>query len=117
MFRRGVALALPAFLALVLVVPIAARAASTNNGDLVNASLGLLNALSIGGKTLKPGEYEVSADDTKVTFKSGGKMVAQAAIQWKDAPTKSATNNVVSDGDRIREIHFHGKTRYALVME
>jgi len=117
MFRRGVALVLPAFLSLVLVVPNVARAASTNNGDLVNASLGLLNALSLGGKTLKPGQYEVTADDTQVTFKSGGKMVAQAAIEWKDAPTKSTSNNVVAEGDRIREIHFHGKTRYALVME
>ena len=117
MFRRGVALVLPVFLALAVVVPIAARAASTNNGNSITTSMGLLNALSLGGKTLKPGQYEVTADDAKVTFKSNRKMMAEAAIQWKDAPTKSSSDNVVTDGDRIREIHFHGKTRYALVME
>jgi hypothetical protein len=117
MFRRGVALVLPILLAMAVVVPVTARAASTNNRTSVNASMGLLAPLMLGGKSLKPGNYAVSADDTKVTFKSNGKMVAEAAIQWKDSATQSKSDNVVAEGNQIREIHFRGKTRYAQVTE
>ncbi len=117
MFRRGVALALPAFLALAAVAPIAARAASTNNGNSTKASMALLMSMSLGGKTLKPGNYSVTVDDSKVTFKLDGRMVAEASIQWKDGTVRSNTDTVVNDGDRIREIHFRGQTRYVEVME
>ena len=32
-------------------------------------------------------------------------------------PVRSNTDTVVNDGDRIREIHFRGQTRYVEVME
>jgi hypothetical protein len=117
MLRRGVALALPAFLALAAVVPLAARAASTPNGSTINTYMSLLMGASLAGKSLKPGSYAVAADDSKVTFKMDGKMMAEASIQWKDGTTKPPTDRIVTDGDRIREIHFRGKTRYAEVME
>lgn len=118
MLRRVVALALPAFLALaVVMVPVAARAGSANNGSSINTNMSLLLGASLAGKSLKPGSYEVAADDSKVTFKMAGKMVADASIQWKDGTVKSSTDRIVTDGDRIREIHFHGKTRYAEVAE
>jgi hypothetical protein len=117
MFRRGVALALPVFLVLAVFVPIASRAASTNNGDTIHASMSFLTAKSLAGKGLKPGSYAVTADDTKVTFNSGGKMIAEASIQWKDGTAQAKSDNIVTDGDRIREIHFRGKTRYVTITE
>ena|ERR1700722_1858271 len=116
MVRRGVAFALPVFLALAAVVPIAVRAASTNNGNSINTNMSLLSEASLAGKSLKPGDYAVMADDTKVTFKLDGKMVAEASIQWKDGTAKPSTDRIVKEGDQIREIHFRGRTRYAEVM-
>jgi hypothetical protein len=116
MLRRSLTLVLPVFLALA-VVPIVARAASASNGSSTSASMSLLMSSSLAGKSLKPGNYAVTADDTKVTFKLDGKMVAEASIQWKDGTVKSNTDTLVKDGDRIREIHFRGKTRYAEVTE
>ena len=117
MVRRGVTLALPLLLALAAIVPIAARAGSASTGNSINASMSLLMARTLAGKNLKPGSYAVSVDDTKVTFKQDGKMVAEASIQWKDGTEKSNTDMIISQGDQIREIHFRGKTRYAAVME
>jgi hypothetical protein len=117
MFRRGVALALPFFLALAVFVPIAASARSANNGDTIHASMSFLTPKSLAGKNLKPGSYAVIADDTKITFNAGGKMVAEASIQWKDGAAPAKSDNIVTDGDQIREIHFRGKTRFAAIAE
>lgn len=114
MVRSGLASVLMVYLALAAVVPVAVCASNENS---MNASMSLFGATSLAGKNLKPGNYAVTADDTKVTFKMDGKMVAEAAIQWKDGTVKPSTDRIVTDGEKIREIHFRGKTRYAQVTE
>jgi hypothetical protein len=108
---------LPILVALVLAVPLAARDVSANNSKATNATMDVLSQVILAGKILKPGSYSVSADDSKVTVTMGGKVVAEAAVQWKDETSKAKYSNIVTVGDQVKEIHFSGKMRYVEVTE
>jgi hypothetical protein len=120
MSRRAMHLAITVLAALALVIPAAAR---ENNGNKsknsVSATMDLLNPATLGGKQLKPGTYEVKADDTTVKILKDGKTVAEAPVQWKDESGKSQYSAIVTDGDgkSIKEVHFNGKTRFAEISE
>lgn len=73
------------------------------------------NPITLGGTQLKPGDYNVAADDSKITISRNGKVVAEAPIQWKDETGKSQVSKIVSDSGLVTEIHFQGKTRYVAV--
>jgi hypothetical protein len=101
--------------ALALVIPASAR----NNGakdskSTVSVTMDLVNNATIGGKQLKPGTYDVKADDAKVTLSVNGKVVAEAPVQWKDEKNKAKYSAIITDGDanQVKEVHFNGKTRY-----
>jgi len=101
--------------ALALVIPASAR----NNGakdskSTVSVTMDLVNNATIGGKQLKPGTYDVKADDSKVTLSLNGKVVAEAPVQWKDEKSKAKYSAIITDGDahQVKEVHFNGKTRY-----
>jgi hypothetical protein len=102
--------------ALVLLASIGALTTTASAKAGISATLDLLNPVTLGGTPIKPGTYTVSADDTKVTILKNGKAVAQANVQWKDTDQKAATTNIFVEGGAIKEIHFGGKTRYAIIM-
>ncbi len=79
------------------------------------ATMSLTNSAWLEGKELKPGDYEVAVSDTMVTLSKGGKAVVEAPIQWKDEKGKSAYSTFVTDGNKLTEIHFTGKTRYVVI--
>jgi hypothetical protein len=108
---------LPILVALVLAVPLAARDVSANNSKATNATMDVLSQVVLAGKTLKPGSYTVSADDSKVTVTRDGKVIAEAPVQWRDETNKSKYSNIVTVGDQVKEIHFSGKMRYVEVTE
>jgi hypothetical protein len=74
----------------------------------------LVQSKSLNGTTLQPGEYEVIASDTQVSFLLKRKIVAQAPIQWKDV-VLTDSNAVVDESGNIREILFKGKKRSVVV--
>ena len=115
MFRRGVISKLPVLAAATLVLVFGARIANANGSHLIKASVDLISAGSLAGISVPAGNYSVTADDSKVMFQANGKMVAEAAIEWKDGTAKPELSNLVLDGTKIREIHFRGQTRYAVV--
>lgn len=117
MSRRRLNFALPILIALVLVMPLAARAAGDQTSKSTKASMDVLTQTSLAGKQIKPGTYVVTADDSKVTLSMNGKVVAEAPVQWKDETTKVKSSNFVSVGDQIKEIHFGGKMRYVEIAE
>jgi hypothetical protein len=100
-----------------LAMPIAARNASANNSKATNATMDILSQASLAGKMLQPGTYAVSADDAKVTLARDGKVIAEAAVQWRDETSKAKYSNIVVVGDQVKEIHFGGKMRYVEIME
>jgi hypothetical protein len=118
MSRRRLNFVLPIFVALLLAMPLAARAAGDNKtSKSTKATMDLLTEASLGGKQLKPGTYVVTADDSKVTFSMNGKVVAEASVQWKDETTKVSMSNFVNVGDQVKEIHFGGKMRYVEIAD
>lgn len=100
--------------AVALAMPLAARTnTGKNSKEGASARLDLVNDASIAGKTVKAGTYDVKADDTTLTLKQNGKVVAQAPIQWRDEASKSAYSSLVTESGTLLEVHFSGKTRYA----
>jgi hypothetical protein len=81
----------------------------------ITTTLNVLDPLTIGGLTLKPGTYTVKATDTDLTLMQNGKAVAHVSVQWKDSPKKAQSSNLLADSGAIKEIHFGGKTRYAVI--
>lgn len=115
MARRGVIFLAPILIAFALAMPVAARDAGAKDAKPTTATMEFLKPFTLGGVQLKAGSYVVIADETKVTIKQGGKMVAEAPVQWKDENQKPRQSNIVSDGSQLKEIHFGGKMRYAVI--
>jgi hypothetical protein len=104
--------------ALALALPITARSDNTNpTKEIVSMSMNLNNPVTLGGTELKPGSYSVKADSVKVTFSRGGKMIAEAPVQWKDEADKAARSTIVTESRQIKEIHFLGKSKYVEIAQ
>lgn len=115
MSRALVTRVITAALVLAMTIPVlGAKVLSKDNGA-VKTSITLSSPVTIGGKQLKAGQYSVIADESKVTFKVDGKVVAEAPAQWQDAKSKFDTSSVVLEGNDIREIRFGGKSRYVVI--
>jgi len=115
MVRRGMSVVLTILVALAIAIPAMAKDAGANNAKPTKTTMEFLNSVTVGGKQLKPGNYVVIADDTKLTIEQSGKVVAEAPVQWKDETKRSRYSNIVSDGDQLKEIHFGGQMRYIVI--
>ena len=96
MARRGLNLIVPIFVALLVAMPLAARD-SGKNGKATSAEVDILSAVTLAGKQLKPGTIESWRTTSKVTVSLGGKVVAEAPVEWKDETSKPRNSNMVSD--------------------
>ena len=83
----------------------------------VSTTLNVLDQMTLGGQTVKPGTYIVRANDTTVIFEQNGKTVAQAPVEWKNSTDKPRSSNLLADSGSIKEIHFGGKTKYVVISE
>src|SRR5580704_17590487 len=102
--------------ALALAMPIAARADESKTIKPVShVAVDLHSSATLAGKDLKPGTYQVSADESKMTISRDGKVVAEVPIESKDAQSKASYTSVVTDSNQITEVHFGGKSKYISV--
>jgi len=109
-------LAITILAALALALPIAARDGDANASKaIVTISVDLSSPATLAGTALKPGSYSVRADSAKVTLSRSGKVMAEAAVEWKDAAGKAEYSSIVREGDQITEIHFGGKAKYVVI--
>jgi hypothetical protein len=115
MARRGTNLLLPILVALLFAMPLAARDAG-KSGKPTIVDVEVLNTITLGGKELKPGNYTVRADDTKVQLMVNGKVVAEAPVEWRDETKKPSYSQIVTTDNQVKEIHFSGKMRYVAIM-
>lgn len=83
----------------------------------VSVTMSLMNPSSLNGKELKAGDYSVSADETQVKIFLRGKEIATAPVQWKDESGKARYSAFVTEGNKVTEIHFGGKTKYVTIAE
>jgi hypothetical protein len=94
-----------------------AKDAKSTVTPVVKSDVKLLNSAKLGSSDLKPGDYSVTADDTHAKFSKGGKVIAEASIQWKDESSKAKYTTVVVESSQIKEIHFSGKMKYVEITQ
>jgi|ERR1700693_1544506 len=104
---RKIAIFLTVFMLLTLTIAASAQP--------IRSNFTLASPAKLGGAELKAGDYNITADDTKVTLKVNGKVVAEAKVEWKDGASKASQTSLLIAGDEIKEFRFEGKTRYAVV--
>jgi len=65
---------------------------------------------SIGSTQLKPGSYDLSADDTKMelNISQNGKIIATVQGQWVKIPQKPRNSELDVDNDKITQVRFRG---------
>jgi hypothetical protein len=100
-----------AFLTVLMLLALAIPAPAKT----IHSSFTLPSPAKLAGTQLKAGDYDVNADDTKVTLWSKGKVVAEAKVEWKDGTSKASQTSLLIAGGEIKEIRFGGKTRYAVI--
>jgi hypothetical protein len=115
MARSGRNLVVALLVAMLVALPLAARDAAKDGKAITKVNV--YSTVTLAGKRLKPGEYRVTANDSKVTLAMDGKVVAEAAVEWKDETIKPKASSIVSDAGRVKEIHFDGKMRYVEILE
>ena len=116
MEHRRMNFAMTMLAALALAMPIAARAdGSKVIKPVSHVAVDLHSSATLAGKDLKPGTYQVSADESKMTITRDGKVVAETAIEWKDAQSKASYTSIVTESNQITEVHFGGKAKYISV--
>jgi hypothetical protein len=74
------------------------------------ASLALTNNTTIGSAQLKPGSYDLTADDTKkeLNILQHGKIIATVQGEWVKTPQKASGSGIESTGDKITQVRFSG---------
>lgn len=118
MSQRVMSFVFTVLAALALALPIAARdESSTQPKPIVSMSVDLSSAARLGGTELRAGSYSVKADSVKVTLSRGGKLIAEAPVQWKDESGKAAYSTIVTESNQIKEIHFSGKSKYVEIAQ
>jgi hypothetical protein len=115
-FARKFAIAVVFLAGLALALPTLASETPGKKSKAIKTTFDLLQPVTIAGTQLKPGTYDVTADDTTVTLKLNDKVMVEAPVQWKDQATKSELSGAVIVSGELKEIHFGGKTRYVEIM-
>lgn len=74
------------------------------------ASVFVTNNTTIGSVQLKPGSYDLTADDTKkeLNIVQKGKIIATVQGQWVKMPQKAQTGGVDMNDDKITQVRFSG---------
>jgi hypothetical protein len=65
---------------------------------------------TIGSAQLKPGSYQITADDTKkeLNIMQNGKIIATVQGQWVKIPQKAQASSIDTDHDKITQVQFSG---------
>jgi hypothetical protein len=87
---------------LALTIPVWART--------LKQTLVLSTNMTIGSAQLKPGSYELTADDTKkeLNIMQKGKIIATVQGEWVKIPQNAQGSGVDSTNDKITQVRFSG---------
>jgi hypothetical protein len=68
-------------------------------------------AATIGGTQIKPGEYQLKAEEGQgqVQVVHDGKVIAQVTCKWIQLPAKSAETEVLVNNGQVTQIQFSGR--------
>jgi hypothetical protein len=74
-----------------------------------------LEPITIGTTQIKPGQYELKAEEGKSELRvlQGSKVIAAIPVHWKTLPTKTKDTQILTDGGKVTEVQFGGRTEAA----
>jgi hypothetical protein len=102
--------------ALMMMLSIGLQTLSAKDAKVDTSSVFTIqNAASLAGQSIAPGDYKVSVTETQLNVSKDGKVIAQVPVQWKDETSKPHYSTIVTEGGKITEFHFGGKTRFVVV--
>ena len=66
---------------------------------------------------VQPGQYELRAEEGKseLQVRQNSRVLATVPIQWTTLPTKAQNSEIVSDGSKVTEVEFAGRTEAAQI--
>ncbi len=69
-------------------------------------------AISIGGTQIKPGQYLLRAEEGKSELQviQKGKIIATIPCQWIQLQSKPSNSQVQTDGGKVTQVQFGGRT-------
>jgi len=90
-----------------LAVPVWAHTAT--------AQLTVTETATIGGKQLKPGDYNLQVKDNQTQLRvvdaNTGKTIVEVPVQWIQLQQKPNTTQVLVNNNEVTEVDFGGKTQ------
>lgn len=98
---------------LAIGMPLAAVSSAAKSKATTRARIEVLADANLAGTPVKAGAYDVEANESTLTLKRNGRVVAKAPIEWKDEQSKSQYSSMVAESGRVTEVHFNGQKRYA----
>ncbi len=68
--------------------------------------------VTVGQTQLQPGDYTIKAEESGKMFQvmREGKVVAEAPCHWVELPKKAANTEVDTNGNKMVQIEFAGRT-------
>lgn len=95
-----------------LAAPLVASARPKTEDKPTKKSMQLDDRITVDGKTLMPGNYEVLINGSKVSFELDGKIVATAPCSWKTISNKSMYDSTtLSATNTLQEMEFAGSNQ------
>lgn len=77
------------------------------------AQLDVTDTITVAGTELQHGTYKLQAEENgnQLRISRDGKLIAEVPCQWVQLPKKADQTQVISTGNHVDEIDFHGKTQ------
>ncbi len=68
--------------------------------------------VTIGTTQLKPGTYELKAEEgqSELQIRSNGHMVATIPCHWIQLSAKAPNSGIETEGSQVTQVHFSGTT-------
>jgi hypothetical protein len=111
-FARSLILGLVFLAGLALALPALGSETPAKKSKALKTTFDLLQPATIDGTQLKPGTYDVTADDSTITLRLNDKVMVEAPVQWKDQGAKPDYSGAIIVKGELKEIHFSGQARY-----
>ena len=72
-----------------------------------------------GSTQIKPGQYELKAEEGKSELQvlQKNKVIATVPIQWTKLPTKARASEIATDGSKVTEVEFGGSAEAAQISQ
>jgi hypothetical protein len=75
--------------------------------------------MTTGTTQIKPGEYELKAEEGKSELQvlQKNKVIATVPIHWTTLPTKARSSEILTEGNKVTEVEFGGRTEAAQISQ